>query len=97
MDNDAGSAVAVPTRGGAVVTTCDHDHDGTMAVDNHQRKRRDFVDGILRLVRFEKDRGNDESYRTRNQGKVGPKIGFPAGLIVEISVGLRVDGSVDGE
>ncbi len=69
MDNDAGSAVAVAARCGAVVTTCDHDHDGTMAVDNHQRKRRDVVDGILRLVRYEMDRWNDESHRTRKPGE----------------------------
>lgn len=68
MDNDARSAVAVAARGGAVVTTCDHDHDGTKVVDSHQRKRRDVVEGILRLVRFEMDR-NDESHRTRKSGE----------------------------
>ena len=68
MDNDARSAVAVAARGGAVVTTCDHDHDGTKVVDSHQRKRRDVVEGILRLVRFEMDR-NDDSHRTRKSGE----------------------------
>jgi len=62
-----------------------------MAVDNHQRKRRDVVDGILRLVRYEMDRGMMKVTERESQGKVGLKTGLPAGL----TVGLRVDGSVD--
>jgi hypothetical protein len=33
--DDTDSTVAVVALDGAVFTMCDHDHDGTIAVDNH--------------------------------------------------------------
>ena len=63
MDNGTDSTVAEVARDGAVFTTWDHEYDGTIAVDSHQRKPKDVVNFILRLLRLETARANGSYYR----------------------------------